>query len=109
MLRNLCGQKIYSTQETLQTVQQVGMMTSALEYRVPELFFTNENIKGMGISAIKALEQAMLQNQKVYTLSSQTPNAVLANLNINETAYTKRMEPRDIIAALSSLQSAQPR
>jgi len=45
---------------------QIGMMTSALEHRVPELFFTNEQNPGEAVSAVKALAIASAQGQRIY-------------------------------------------
>ncbi|MCP4700691.1 MAG: sugar-binding protein, partial [Gammaproteobacteria bacterium] len=46
--------------------QQVGMMTSAFEHRIPELFFTNEQNPGEAVSAVKALAIASAQGQRIY-------------------------------------------
>ena len=43
---------------------------SALEHRIPELFFTNEQNPGEAVSAVKALALASAQGQKIYQITS---------------------------------------
>jgi len=64
-------------------VQQVGMMTSAWEHRIPELLFTNDEHPGEAVSAVKALVIASAQGQRIYQVTSENMNAVLPVLNIN--------------------------
>ena len=68
---------------TRQTVQQVGMTISALEHRIPELFFTNEEHPGEAVSAVKALAVASAQGQRIYQVTKENVNAVLPALNIS--------------------------
>jgi len=63
--------------------QQVGMMTSALEHRIPELLFTNEENPGEGVSAVKALAIASTEGQRIYQVTTENVNAVLPVLNIS--------------------------
>jgi len=62
---------------------QIGMMTSALEHRVPELFFTNEHNPGEAVSAVKALARAAAQGQRIYQVTAANVNGVLPVLNIS--------------------------
>jgi hypothetical protein len=64
--------------------QQIGMMTSALEHRIPELFFTNEQNPGEAVSAVKALARASAQGQRIYQVTSANVNSVLPALTISQ-------------------------
>ncbi|EDN66247.1 conserved hypothetical protein [Beggiatoa sp. PS] len=59
------------------------MMTSALEHRIPELLFTNEENPGEAVSAVKALALASAQGQRIYQVTSENANTVLPVLNIS--------------------------
>jgi len=63
--------------------QQVGIMTSALEHRIPELLFTNEEYPGEAVSAVKALAIASAEGQRIYQITQENVNAVLPVLNIS--------------------------
>jgi len=76
-------------QRTQVSVRQLGMMISALEHRVPELFFTNETTTGVGVSAIKALSVALAQGQKVYQINSANVATVLPKLNVGSEVKTE--------------------
>ncbi len=56
-------------------------MTSALEHRIPELAFTNEQNPGDAISAVKALTIAAQQGKRIYQITSANEN-VLDELSI---------------------------
>jgi hypothetical protein len=68
---------------TQQTVQQVGMTISALEHRIPELFFTNEAHPGEAVSAVKALAVASAEGQRIYQITSANVG-VVNSLNIGQ-------------------------
>jgi hypothetical protein len=63
--------------------QQLGMMISSLEHRVPELFFSNETTTSVAVSAVKALAIASPQGQRVYQITSANAAMVLPSLNID--------------------------
>ena len=63
--------------------QQVGMMTSAWEHRIPEMLFTNEEHPGEAVSAVKALGIASNEGQRIYQIQKENVNAVLPVLNIS--------------------------
>jgi len=63
--------------------QQVGMMTSAWEHRIPEMLFTNEENPGEGVSAVKALAIASTEGQRIYQVTTENVDAVLPVLNIS--------------------------
>ena len=63
--------------------QQVGMMTSAWEHRIPEMLFTNEEHPGEAVSAVKALAIASAEGQRIYQVTQENVNAVLPQLNVS--------------------------
>ncbi|HEW97299.1 MAG: hypothetical protein DRR16_13385 [Candidatus Parabeggiatoa sp. nov. 3] len=63
--------------------QQVGIMTSVLEHRIPEMLFTNDEHPGEAVSAVKALAIANAEGQRIYQVTSENVNAVLPVLNIS--------------------------
>ena len=63
--------------------QQVGIMTSAWEHRIPEMLFTNEENPGEAVSAVKALAIASAEGQRIYQIQKENVNAVLPVLNIS--------------------------
>jgi len=75
--------------------QQLGVMTSALEHRVPELFFTKEQNSGEAVSAVKALALASAQGQRIYQVTATNVNSVLPMLNISSEV---KEEIRDSVA-----------
>jgi hypothetical protein len=75
--------------------RQLGMLISALEHRVPELFFSNDTTTGVGVSAVKALAAALAQGQRVYQITSANVATVLPTLKI-DSAVTE--EIRDSVA-----------
>jgi len=62
--------------------QQLGMMASSLEHRVPELLFTNEEYPGEAVSAMKALVIAAEEGQRIYTVTHENVDSVLPVLNV---------------------------
>jgi len=63
--------------------QQVGMMTSVLEHKIPEMLFTNDEHPGEAVSAVKALAIASAEGQRIYQVQKENVNAVLPVLNIS--------------------------
>ncbi|MCP4707930.1 MAG: hypothetical protein GY869_04830, partial [Planctomycetes bacterium] len=61
--------------------QQTGMIASAFEHRIPELFFTSEQNPGEAVSAVKALAIAAQQGDRIYQITSANIG-VLDGLNI---------------------------
>ncbi len=64
-------------------VQEVGMMTSAWEHRIPEMLFTNDEHPGEAGTKVKALAIASAEGQRIYQVTSENVNAVLPVLNIS--------------------------
>ncbi|MCK5353947.1 MAG: transglutaminase domain-containing protein [Methyloprofundus sp.] len=64
-----------------QFVLQIGMLSSALEHHVPEQLFANEDNSGAAISAVKALQMASIENQRIYRINSDNQATSLANIH----------------------------
>ncbi|MCP4695805.1 MAG: sugar-binding protein, partial [Gammaproteobacteria bacterium] len=79
------AQSLWAKDNNVQTSkavgQQTGMIASAFEHRIPELFFINEENPGKTISAVKALAIAAQQGQRIYQITSANIS-VLDRLNI---------------------------
>lgn len=65
--------------------KQSGLVASALENAVPEELFFTGDVKPEGVSAVKALDIALAQGQKVYVLNSSN-NALIYNVAIDNNA-----------------------
>jgi hypothetical protein len=63
--------------------QQVGVISSAWEHRIPELLFTDDEHPGEAVSAVKALAIASAEGQRIYQVTQENVNAVLPVLNIS--------------------------
>ncbi len=70
-------------QLTIATGQQIGMMTSAWEHKIPEMLFTSEENPGEAVSAVKALAIASAEGQRIYQVTKENVDVVLPVLNID--------------------------
>ncbi len=61
---------------------QTGLISSALEHAVPEQMFSDPDDPTDGVSAVKALQLAAQQGQKIYQIDSSNVNTVLAQTNL---------------------------
>ncbi len=76
---------------------QIGMLSSALEHIVPEqILAATTTADTHGISAVKALQLAASQGQRIYHVTAATQHSVLPNLHLDGLAM------EEIIAALAS-------
>jgi hypothetical protein len=64
-----------------QFVLQVGALGSALEHAVPEQMFVNAQNPGEAISAVKALQKANQQGQRIYHITKANQSAILPNIH----------------------------
>ncbi len=64
-----------------QFVQQTGIVSSALEHAVPEQLFVNAQNPGEAISAVKALQKANAQGQRIYHITQANQAAILGNIH----------------------------
>jgi hypothetical protein len=60
----------------------LGMRESAMEHLIPELIFSTPNNSTHGISAVKALKTAMLQGQRIYTITESNISSVLPSITL---------------------------
>jgi hypothetical protein len=60
---------------------QTGLLSSALEHAVPEQLFVNEQNPGEAISAVKALQKANAQGQRIYHITQANQANILPNIH----------------------------
>jgi hypothetical protein len=60
---------------------QTGLLSSALEHAVPEQLFVNEQNPGEAISAVKALQKANAQGQRIYHITQANQATILPNIH----------------------------
>jgi len=77
------------TQKVIQYTQQVGILSSALEHAVPEQMFVNEQNPGEAISAVKALQKASAQGQRIYHVTKDNQSAILGNIHHDSGTMTE--------------------
>ena len=82
---NMVGQSLDGNQEkTIQHIIQVGTTMSALEHQVPEQMFNTDPTNPVeAISAVKALQIANSQGQKIYQINQTNVDTVVPNLNLS--------------------------
>ena len=62
---------------------QAGLISSALEHAVPEQMFSDPQDPTDGVSAVKALQLAAQQGQKIYQIDSTNLNTALNDLSLD--------------------------
>lgn len=72
--------------DSLKYAQAVGARGSAMEHVVPEQMFSLTQKNAEGISAVKAIELAAQQGQKIWTINSVNLNPALASINLDSDA-----------------------
>lgn len=60
---------------------QTNILSSALEHAVPEQMFVNEQNPGEAISAVKALQKANAQGQRIYHITQANQATILPNIH----------------------------
>jgi Transglutaminase-like superfamily len=60
---------------------QLGVLSSTLEHAVPEQMFTSPTNPGEAISAVKALQKATQQGQRIYQITQANQETVLPNIH----------------------------
>lgn len=68
---------------------QTGMLSSALEHSVPEKMFSTPTQPAQGVSAVKALQIASSQGQRIYHITPQNQVQVLPNLHLDGLAMSE--------------------
>src|SRR5690606_27896376 len=74
-------QKNNNAQEWVQNNRMQGARMSAMEAMVSELMFSTEQNSAHGISAVKAIELAAAQGQKIYTITQANLSVALNTIN----------------------------
>lgn len=82
-LFNISGMDDGDAVKKKQFVIQTGILSSALEYAVPEQMFVNAQNPGEAISAVKALQKANQQGQRIYHITQANMGATLPNIHHN--------------------------
>ena len=87
---------------------QMGLLSSTLEHAVPEqMFNTDKNNQTEGISAVKAIQMASEQGQRIYHITSANAAATLPNINIGSEAKTEILSAlnmgREVITHTSNI------
>jgi hypothetical protein len=66
-----------------------GARMSAMEHLVPEQMFSTEDNPAHGISAVKALQIAAAEGQKIWTISSENVDIAIPNLSLPDDIITE--------------------
>jgi len=76
--------------KTAQFLMQVGTTASALEHQVPEQMFSTDPANPVqAISAVKALQLASAEGQKIYQINQTNINTILPKLNLSSDIISK--------------------
>lgn len=78
---NITGTLDNNAEQTKNYNLQIGILSSTLEYITPEQMFTNTTNLGEAVSAVKALQKATQQGQRIYQLTAQNITAALPNIH----------------------------
>ncbi len=73
----------------LQLSLQTGILSSALEHVVPEQMFSTPTQPAQGVSAVKALQIASSQGQRIYHITQQNQTQALPNLHLDGLAISE--------------------
>ncbi len=68
---------------------QTGMLSSALEHAVPEQLFSTPANLAQGVSAVKALQIASQQGQRIYHITQANQGSILSNLHLDGLAMSE--------------------
>lgn len=68
---------------------QSGLLSSALEHAVPEQMFSTPTQPAEGVSAVKALQLASQQGQRIYHITPVNQASVLPNLHLDSLAMNE--------------------
>lgn len=80
-LVNINGTNDGDPEKKKQFTLQTGILSSALEHAVPEKMFVNEQNPGEAISAVKALQKASQQGQRIYQITKANQSTTLSNIH----------------------------
>lgn len=82
-MRVALGTNEQNPERQKQLMKQMGMRLSAMEHLVPEQMFSTEESPAYGVSAVKAIQLAAAEGQKIYTITQANVNAALSAINLN--------------------------
>ncbi len=68
---------------------QSGLLSSALEHAVPEQMFSTPTQPAEGVSAVKALQLAGQQGQRIYHITPVNQASILPNLHLDSLAMSE--------------------
>ncbi len=68
---------------------QTGILSSAMEHAVPEQMFSTPTQPAQGVSAVKALQIASSQGQRIYHITPQNQTQALPNLHLDGLAMNE--------------------
>ncbi|GAA0847905.1 hypothetical protein GCM10009113_25050 [Marinobacter szutsaonensis] len=70
-------------------IKTSGIQWSAMEHLVPEQIFSTSSSPASGISAVKALELANAQGQRIWTIDNSNLDQALAQINLSDEVETE--------------------
>lgn len=78
-IANFIGSHDNHQEKKQQLSLQIGLLSSALEHAVPEQMFNDPNsaVKPEAVSAVKALQKAAKQGQRIYHLTAANKASAL--------------------------------
>ena len=82
-ITNFIGAHTNDPTQKKQLSLQIGLLSSALEHAVPEQMFSDPNsaVKPEAVSAVKTLQKAAQQGQRIYHLSAANKASALPNIH----------------------------
>lgn len=88
-LFNISGIDDGDPEKKKQFAIQTGILSSALEHAVPEQMFVNAENPGEAISAVKALQKANAQGQRIYHITPANQGTILSNIRHDQATITE--------------------
>ncbi|MFC3681163.1 hypothetical protein [Bacterioplanoides pacificum] len=82
LMMNYQVEESNDTEKFLAYNQAQGARMSAMEHLVPEQMFSTEENPASGISAVKALQIAGAEGQKIWTITSENVEFAISNLSL---------------------------
>ncbi len=75
--------KVNNPQSTLNFNKMMGSRYSAMEHLIPELMFSTEENRAQGVSAVKAIDIASGEGQKIWTITQENLTVALAEMTLS--------------------------
>jgi hypothetical protein len=83
MLITLTGNHTNDKTQQKLLQQQLGMMNSTMEHLIPEQLFSTEESPAHGVSAVKAIQLAAQEGQRIYHIAGSNLETALAAIDLN--------------------------